>query len=162
MTMKYRLHRGTALLLMMAPIPAWAQASAADNDQAGSTDIVVTAERREQRLIDVPLSISAVTGDDLARLNATQLRDYANTIPGLTISSNGGAGQNQLTIRGVTSGSDVSSTVGVYVDDVPYGGSTVFALSSALSLDAGLIWTGSRCCADRRARSMAQARWAAC
>ena len=139
MNMKYRLHRGTALLLMMAPIPAWAQASAAENDQAGSTDIVVTAERREQRLIAVPLSISAVTGDDLARLNATQLRDYANTIPGLTISSNGGAGQNQLTIRGVTSGSDVSSTVGVYVDDVPYGGSTVFALSSALSLDAGLF-----------------------
>lgn len=142
-----RLRNGTAILLMIAPVPAFAQSAGATAQETGagvddadvSTDIVVTAERREQRLIDVPQSISAVTSDDLARLNATQLRDYANTIPALTISSSGGAGQNQLTIRGVTSGSDVSSTVGVYVDDVPYGGSTVFSLSSSLALDAGLF-----------------------
>ncbi|MGN6498769.1 MAG: TonB-dependent receptor plug domain-containing protein, partial [Tsuneonella sp.] len=106
---------------------------------APTGEIIVTAERRAQRLIDVPLSISAVTGDDLARLNATQLRDYANTIPALTINSNGGLGQNQLTIRGVTSGQDVASTVGIYVDDVPYGGSTVFTINTSLALDAGLF-----------------------
>lgn len=130
---------GTAMLLM-APLTAWAQDADHALEQAtGANAIVVTATRRAERLIDVPQSITAITADELARLNATQLRDYANTIPALTINSNGGAGQNQITLRGVTSGADVASTVGIYVDDIPYGGSTVFALNSGLALDAGLF-----------------------
>jgi iron complex outermembrane receptor protein len=130
------------LLASVAPLLPLDSALAQDTgvaDGVGGPEIIVTAQKREERLIDVPQSITVMTGDDLARLNATQLRDYANTIPALTVNSLGGAGQNQLTIRGVTSGSDVASTVGVYVDDVPYGGSTVFSLNSGLALDAGLF-----------------------
>ncbi|WP_158500114.1 TonB-dependent receptor [Sphingopyxis macrogoltabida] len=121
-------------------MPVWAQsAEQPAGENAESTEIVVTATRRVERLIDVPQSITAVTSDDLARLNATQLRDYADTIPAMTVSSNGGAGRNQITLRGVTSGADVASTVGVYVDDVPYGGSTVFSINAGVALDAGLF-----------------------
>lgn len=133
------LRSSTAILLMAAPLPAWAQAADSSETEAASSEIIVTATRRAERLIDVPQSITAITGDDLALINATQLRDYANTVPGLTVASNGGAGQNQITLRGVTSGSDVASTVGVYVDDVPYGGSTVFSVNASLALDAGLF-----------------------
>jgi len=140
MNIRAALYAGSATLLIAAPLPAWAQSdgqSAAEN--SGSSEIVVTATRRSERLIDVPQSITAVTSDDLERLNATQLRDYANTVPAMTVSSNGGAGRNQITLRGVTSGADVASTVGVYVDDVPYGGSTVFSINAGVALDAGLF-----------------------
>jgi len=140
MKIRAALYAGTATLCLGASLPAWAQlAEQATEELVGSNEIVVTASRRAERLIDVPQSITAVTADDLARLSATQLRDYANTIPAMTVSSNGGAGRNQITLRGVTSGADVASTVGVYVDDVPYGGSTVFSINAGLALDAGLF-----------------------
>lgn len=139
MSTRVNLLIGTGMLLV-APFSASAQDVAGKSEQSvGANEIVVTATRRSERLMDVPQSITAISADDLARLNATQLRDYANTIPALTISSNGGAGQNQITLRGVTSGADVASTVGIYVDDVPYGGSTVFAINTSLALDAGLF-----------------------
>ncbi|AXB78842.1 TonB-dependent receptor [Novosphingobium sp. P6W] len=139
MNIQINLLIGTGMLLV-APFSASAQDVVGKPEQSvGANEIVVTATRRAQRLMDVPQSITAISADDLARLNATQLRDYANTIPALTISSNGGAGQNQITLRGVTSGADVASTVGVYVDDIPYGGSTVFAINTSLALDAGLF-----------------------
>src|SRR3546814_10893840 len=65
---------------------------------------------------------------DLAKLAATQFRDFANTVPGLVFQT-AGAGNTQISMRGVTAGVDVSSTVGVYVDEVPYGSSTTFARS---------------------------------
>lgn len=140
MNIRVALLASTAASLLAAPLPVWAQsAEQPAGENAESTEIVVTATRRVERLIDVPQSITAVTSDDLARLNATQLRDYADTIPAMTVSSNGGAGRNQITLRGVTSGADVASTVGVYVDDVPYGGSTVFSINAGVALDAGLF-----------------------
>lgn len=142
MRAKVGLLSGTAVLLMAAPLPALAQTSSAAAPAASESaveEIIVTGEKREERLIEVPQSITAVTADDLARLNATQLRDYANTVPALTVTSGGGAGQATIAIRGVTSGNDVASTVGVYVDEVPYSGSTVFSTAVGLALDAGLF-----------------------
>lgn len=110
-------------------------------DAAGpsnSSDIIVTARKREDRLIDVPLSVTAVTSADLAKLNATQFRDYANTVPGLQFTTSG-VGQNQISIRGVTTGLSGSTTVGVYVDEVPYGASDSYAGAGGLSLDQSLF-----------------------
>ncbi|MBS0420029.1 MAG: TonB-dependent receptor [Proteobacteria bacterium] len=101
-------------------------------------EVVVTARKTAERLIDTPQSVTALTGADLQRLNALRFRDFANTVPALTFTSVG-EGQTQITLRGVTSGADISPTVGVYVDDVPYGGSTVYSSSSVLALDLGLF-----------------------
>jgi outer membrane receptor protein involved in Fe transport len=101
-------------------------------------EIVVTAQKREERLIDTPQSVSVISGADLARLGAVQFRDYANTIPGLTFTTTG-AGSNQLALRGVTTGVDNNPTVGVYLDDVPIGSSTAFGFGARLALDAGLF-----------------------
>jgi iron complex outermembrane receptor protein len=108
------------------------------NGGPGLTEIIVTAQKREERLIDTPQSVSVLTAEDLARLGATQFRDFANTIPGLSFTT-AGAGWTQVVLRGVTTGSDGSSTVGVYVDDVPYGSSTNFANGVATALDVGLF-----------------------
>ena len=119
---------------------AEAPLSPAEGDKGGASleEIVVTAEKRSERLIDVPQSISVISANDLARLGATQFSDFANTIPGLSFAT-AGAGFTQISMRGVTTGYDVSSTVGIYVDDVPYGSSTTFALGNLFGLDPGLF-----------------------
>src|SRR3546814_18662412 len=61
------------------PQAAVQEAGAAASDE---TEIVVTATRREERLIDVPPSVTALSGDDLAKLAAPQFPDFATTVPG--------------------------------------------------------------------------------
>ncbi|SEL06375.1 Outer membrane receptor proteins, mostly Fe transport [Sphingomonas palmae] len=109
-----------------------------DASNGGSGDIVVTARKQSERLLDVPQSVTALSGADLGKLNATQFRDFANTVPGLQFTTSG-AGQTQVNIRGVTTGTSGSQTVGIYVDDVPYGASTSFAQAGQLALDQGLF-----------------------
>jgi len=100
-------------------------------------EVVVTAQKYEQKLGETPLSVTALSAKDLAALGATQFRDFANTVPGLTFTTSG-VGATQVNLRGVTSGVNVSPTVGIYVDEVPYGSSTPFAGSASLALDVGL------------------------
>jgi outer membrane receptor protein involved in Fe transport len=101
-------------------------------------EVVVTAQKRVERLIDTPQSVTALSADDLAKMGAVQFRDWANTVPGLNFTT-AGAGFTQISLRGVTTGVDNNPTVGVYVDDVPYGSSTSFAIAGRLALDAGLF-----------------------
>src|SRR3546814_5197624 len=93
----------TALLMIMSIAAQTPQAAAQEAGAAASdeTEIVVTATRREERLIDVPQSVTALSGDDLAKLAATQFRDFANTVPGLVFQT-AGAGNTQISMRGVT------------------------------------------------------------
>lgn len=101
-------------------------------------EIVVTAQKRTERLIDVPQSVSVLSADDLAKLAATQFRDFANTVPGLSFNTLG-AGFTQVTLRGVTTGNDSGPTVAIYVDEVPYGSSVAFADVTQSALDTALF-----------------------
>ena len=101
-------------------------------------EIVVTAQKQEQKLSETPLSVTALSSTDLTALAATQFRDFANTVPGLGFTSEG-VGSTQINLRGITSGGSVSPTVGIYVDEVPYGSSTAFAGAAGLALDVGLF-----------------------
>ena len=115
-------------------------AASPDTTNAGETapeEIIVTARKKAERLIDVPQSVTALSANDLARLNAVQFRDFANTIPGLQFTTTS-VGQNQVSIRGVTTGLSGSQTVGIYVDDVPYGASGSYAQAGTLALDQAL------------------------
>ena len=97
--------------------------------------IVVTANKRKERLQDVPMAVSATSGDQLQRQSAFSFADYATQIPGLNVISTG-AGQTQLVLRGITSGSgQANASVGTYIDDTPYGSSTVYSAGSVLSPD---------------------------
>jgi outer membrane receptor protein involved in Fe transport len=125
---------GTTLAVTSFPV----QAQNSSDTTLSPADIVVTAQKRSERLIDTPQSVTALTAADLSRLNAKQFVDFANTVPGLQYVSQG-AGTSQISMRGVTSGADVSSTVGIYVDDVPYGSSSAFANGARRALDVGLF-----------------------
>ena len=107
-------------------------------DEGEPAEVVVTAQKREERLLDTPQSVTVLSADDLAKVNATQFRDFATMVPALSFTTQG-AGQTQISLRGVTTGNDVGPTVGVYVDEVPYGSSSAFANAASLALDVGLF-----------------------
>ncbi len=126
-----------ALLAAMGPIFG-AQAMAADAAPAGDEDtslatIVVTAEKREENLQNVPMSISAVSGNVLDNLNMRNFNDYAALVPGLSL-LNSRPGYTTLTLRGQNAGG-VGSTVAVYLDESPFGSSSALLNGSILSGD---------------------------
>lgn len=103
-----------------------------DNDQ----DIVVTANRREQSVLDVPAQVTAFTGSDLSNRNLRSLDEFAGFIPGLSVASSS-PGTNLIAIRGVTTGAQPTNAVGIYLDDVAVGSSSGFAAGArALSVAA--------------------------
>ncbi|HYX46900.1 MAG TPA: TonB-dependent receptor plug domain-containing protein, partial [Sphingomicrobium sp.] len=98
-----------------------------------SQEIVVTAQKRAQILLDVPSSVTVVGGETLDRQQAKSFKDYLSLVPGLSI--NGSTeGVTRITLRGANTGG-VASTVAVFMDDVPFGSSTGLANGSILSSD---------------------------
>jgi iron complex outermembrane receptor protein len=88
---------------------------------ADSLDIVVTANKRSERLSRVPISVTAATGEQLANLGISRPQDLEKITPGLTFTqSNYGA--SVFTLRGVggfVEALGFAPTVSVYVDQVP-------------------------------------------
>lgn len=102
---------GAALSGLGAPA-AHAQAQNADGD------IIVTATRQAVSINRVPMSISAVTQDDMVKQNIRNVADLARGVPGLRVSNSGsGNGTQDFSIRGISS--QGSPTTGVYLDDSP-------------------------------------------
>ena len=100
-------------------------AAAADRDKTvdrqSIEQVVVTAQRREQNLQEVPLAVTALSEATLKSMGAYQFADFAGSVPGLTMSDNG-ANHANFIIRGITSditGGALQSTVGLYIDDLP-------------------------------------------
>ncbi len=114
----------------------WSQGAAAQaaDSHAPEGEILVTAQKREERLLDVPLSISVVSGDDLIASGAGQLTDFAGYIPGLQVDTAGSPGQSTISLRGIGP-LGPSATVGTYLDEAPVGSSSVYARSAAFNLD---------------------------
>jgi outer membrane receptor protein involved in Fe transport len=112
--------------LGFAAAPAMAQQAPA---QAVQDDVVVTAQKREQRLQDVPMSVTALTASSLIENNQVKVEDYFRLVPGLQLSPLA-AGRYNLSIRGVTTGIGTSPTVGITIDDVPYGSVSIAGFGS--------------------------------
>ena len=95
------------------------EAPAADEGHASGGDIIVTALRRDERLIDVPVAVSAVGGDTLQALGVVQPTQIANLVPGVQFQNVGSS--MVFSIRGVTLndyGDANESPVAFYRDDV--------------------------------------------
>jgi iron complex outermembrane recepter protein len=93
-----------------------------DEDKNKLSEIIVTAEKRSERLQDTPVPVSVIDADSLLAANQLRLQDYFTSVPGLMVQSAGRAFQ-LLSIRGVAPVGG-NPTVGITVDDVPYGSST--------------------------------------
>jgi iron complex outermembrane recepter protein len=96
-------------------------------------EVIVTAQKRAEALIDVPQSVSVVDGGVLERQHATTFQDYLKLVPGLQLSQTT-PGQGRLVMRGVNTGG-VASTVAVYVDETPFGSSSGLVNGAVLAAD---------------------------
>ncbi len=113
---------GAAGLILSPALVAAPAASPVASDQL--TEIVVTAQRREQRIQDVPISLSVMTGAELDKSSTQSVTDALGLVPGVAANLNGQGGQTTLTVRGVTAGGALfagPSPIGYYLDSVPFG-----------------------------------------
>jgi iron complex outermembrane receptor protein len=87
-------------------------------------EITVTAQKRQERLQDVPVPVTAIDATVLVDSNQLRLQDYYTRIPGLNLTSQGFRDAPVVSIRGITTGPFANPIVGIVVDDLPYGAST--------------------------------------
>lgn len=111
------------LAACLAASPSLAQTTAADQAADATatdpTDIVVTAQRRSERLTDVPVSVTALSGDAIKASGITDTYSLQQVSPGLRMERLGG--YTQPSIRGVTAGSTSpgsEANVAIYVDGI--------------------------------------------
>ena len=121
-----------AALMLGAALAAPAAAQEAPPQDAATLDeVIVTAQRREQSLQDVPIAITAFNAETLERTAATGIQDIAAKAPGVTLTQFN-IGEPQLYIRGVGSSSDSAASdpsIGVSIDEVSIGRSGASALA---------------------------------
>ena len=110
------------LSTLCAPDLVRAQDSAPAAPSEALEEVVVTAERREETVQKTPISITAVTGEQLAARGITRLEDLAAETPGISMKQFA-PGQTEYEMRGLPSSGGSSATVGLYVDNVPLAAS---------------------------------------
>ena len=114
---------GATILMGVGNTPVLAQNAAVENDNP--SDIVVTATRREVSIQDVPINITAVGAEQLARQRIDDVRDLADFTPGMTISDTGPGSTGTIVLRGLnasdsdSSGASYDDALGVYLGEVP-------------------------------------------
>lgn len=122
-----RIHRAAGLtaLLLTVQLAAADDASTTANPSPASTvsvgtlaEIVVTAEKRSSNIQTTPISMSALTSQQLENAGITSAQGIAASVPGLAVAS-AGPGQAQYEIRGISASGGESPTVGFYLDETP-------------------------------------------
>ncbi len=114
----------TLLALMSAPVATFAQSGTADDESEMGLleEVIVTAQRREQSLQEVPIAISAFSGAKLAQLQADNLDSLQGAVPNLNLVQGRGSNSSvNAFIRGVGQPDALQSfdpAVGLYLDDV--------------------------------------------
>ncbi len=112
-----------------AQVDGQAQSSpAAALAEDGLDDIVVVAQKREERLQDVPVSVGVITGADTERQGINDLESLSSRVPNLTIAES--ASGNRIAMRGISSGSNrgFEQSVGMFVDGVYAGRARQFTV----------------------------------
>jgi len=107
--------------------------AAAGSDQIET--VVVTAEKRSERLQDVPASITALDAKNFSEQGIYNLQDFASQVPGLSLDS-GQQGYTQVALRGITTGSVQSAAAtAIYIDEAPIGSVNAYAKGSLITAD---------------------------
>ena len=135
-----RVRSGVASLAIAAsllPAAAFAQAIPPAQDdpateQSGQQDIaldeiLVVAQKRVERLGDVPVSVGLVQGEQLQALNLTSFEQMARQVPSFTVTES--ASGNRITLRGISSGTNrgFEQSVGMFVDGIYTGRAAQFS-----------------------------------
>ncbi|WEK44754.1 MAG: TonB-dependent receptor [Candidatus Sphingomonas colombiensis] len=121
-----------AFAAMLQATTAFAQvAPAAERDAAADTgalnDILVVAQKRQEKLGDVPISVDVVQGESLQRLNLSNFEQMSRYVPTFNVSET--ASGNRITLRGISSGTNrgFEQSVGLFVDGIYAGRAAQFS-----------------------------------
>ena len=115
----------TTISLSLVGLSAATSFSVAANttsDSATLEEVVVTAEKKSENLLETPVPVTALDASQLVENNQVRFEDYYTSVPGLSFAPNNQ--NNYLAIRGIATGGFSNPTVGIVIDDVPFGGST--------------------------------------
>ena len=129
----------SCMLLVVTSAFAVGQAARADDAPAQPQtaaelqEVVVTAQKRQEKLINVPMAVTAITSDSIQSMHLIDFADLETQVPGLSVELEA-PGLNKLTLRGENVGG-VGSTVTTYIDDVPFGSSNALANGSIAAGD---------------------------
>jgi iron complex outermembrane receptor protein len=120
--LKQLLAAGASLACLWAALPAQAQTTPAPAEAEEVDELVVTARRREETLVDVPISITAQSGEQLEARGAADITALQRVTPNLTLQVSRGTNSTLTAfIRGVGQQDPLwgfEPGVGLYVDDV--------------------------------------------
>jgi iron complex outermembrane receptor protein len=109
----------TAGLFVGLSAPVSAQSVIAAATPANDGEILVTARRDTERLIDVPATVNVLTSETLARTGVVRAQDFLQLTPGVTIvTGTAEAGDTQINIRGLNGARDAESSVALVVDGI--------------------------------------------
>ena len=97
--------------------PATSAPAAAQNPKSTLEEIVVTSQKRAEKLQKIPISVTALSAAQLQKEHIRDYDDLSRAVPGLSFGSGGSEGLTNIEIRGVSSTSG-SATVGLYLDDI--------------------------------------------
>jgi len=113
--------------------PPTAAAAADNGDQA---DIVVTAQKRAERLQDVPIAITVVSPQLLKSTNARNFAELQGVVPGVYFAGNSGGGRTYITLRGATglALNTGDEPVAIYMDDVYMARGVTIGMSDLLDI----------------------------
>jgi iron complex outermembrane recepter protein len=120
---------GIALALVSAPIGLAHAQDAEPSAERDSSEIIVTARKRQESILKVPVVVTAISGAQLENLQVTQVTDLPRLVPGLVLGGNLLSIGPQVTIRGVgTSSSDpgVDQSVSLNIDGLSLGQGLAF------------------------------------
>jgi outer membrane receptor protein involved in Fe transport len=101
-----------------ADAAAGTDVAAESAEQGGLTEVTVTAQRFKSTVQDTPISISALTAEQLDAAGLTSVEAIAHDVPGLSVRS-AGPGLTEYEARGIASNGGAAPTVGFYLDDIP-------------------------------------------
>lgn len=106
---------GTIAATLLASTQVFAQGSAV------LEEIVVTSQKREQNLADVPISVNVIDSERMATANINKIADITEFVPNMTMTETGIS--TQMYIRGIGSGNNqgFEQSVGQYIDGIYYG-----------------------------------------
>jgi len=117
--------QSTLRLVVLLPVAAaglaFSSTVSAQDDEAIFEEIVVTVQRREQNIMDVPVAVSAVTGAQIQEAGIKDMFDLQQNVPNLIVGQSQTSTSTNFSIRGIGSTSNnfgVESSVGLYVDGV--------------------------------------------
>jgi len=126
-----------ASLLTLAGGLTLAAGAAAQEEESSTAleEVIVTASRREEKLQDAAVAVTVLDVNELADSGLTGLPEILPLVPGVSVVDSGGPFNSSVYVRGINA--TLAAGVVSYVDDIPFGSSTVY--SNPTPLDGTLL-----------------------